>query len=312
MMPPCAAVAMIVYNRPRHAARVFEFVRACKPAALFVIADGPRLERRGDVKACEEARAATEHVDWPCEVQRDYAPTNMGCRRRIVSGLDRVFAAVESAIVVEDDCLPHPSFGRFATEMLDRHRDDRRVMAVCGTNRLGRWFPERHTYLWSRFGSVWGWASWRRAWALYDRDMVLWRDPWVRRTVRLLCGVEFRVKEPGYDAAYAGELDTWDYQWELTRIAHGGLSVVPAVNLVSNIGFDADATHTRQRRSAAAGLEAHEMEFPQRPPPTLLPDVEYDTRCLEVEGGPWVKRALPTSAKRALRKVLRATGLAHR
>lgn len=312
-MPPqtaCAPIAMIVYNRPRHARRVFEFVRACAPPALFVIADGPRTGRDGDAQACAEARAVTEEVDWPCQVERVYAPTNLGCRRRVVSGLDRVFEAVESAIVVEDDCLPHATFGRFATELLERYRDDRRVMAVCGSNALGRWFPERHSYLFSRFGSVWGWASWRRAWELYDHDMSLWRDPWVRRTVRALCGAEFRAKEAGYAAAYAGEIDTWDYQWELARIAQGGLSVVPAVNLVTNIGFDRDATHTRTLASARAGREVQAIDFPLRAPPSFLPDVEFETRCLVEEGGPWLKRALPASAKRVLRRALRRAGLA--
>jgi hypothetical protein len=303
--PDDTPIALIVFNRPALTARVFEFIRSARPATLFVIADGPRPDRPGEEQRCAETRRVTERIDWPCVVHRDYAPRNLGCRRRVTTGLDLVFSKVESAIVLEDDCLPDPSFVPFAARMLDRYADDRRVMAVCGTNILGSWEPHRYSYFFSRFGCVWGWATWRRAWELNDRDMVLWRDAWVRTTVQAICGPDFRVKEAGYDGAYAGEIDTWDYQWELTRIAHGGLSVVPSRNLISNIGFGADATHTRDPDSEFSSMPGHAMEFPLRSPPTFLPDVMFDAQCLRREGGPYLQRLLSAPATRRVRKLVR-------
>ena len=119
------------------------------------------------------ARAVTEEVDWPCEVERDYADANLGCKRRVSTGVSWVFEQAEEAILLEDDCLPHPSFFRYCEELLERYRDDDRVMHISGDNlRFGR--RGEASYFFSRYPHVWGWASWRRAWRHYDPDLREW------------------------------------------------------------------------------------------------------------------------------------------
>ncbi|MGC1799486.1 MAG: hypothetical protein WA701_03795, partial [Solirubrobacterales bacterium] len=183
-------VAMLIFNRPETTARVFERVREARPPKLLVVADGPRADRPGEAGRCREARAVVEAVDWPCELMTDYSEVNLGCGKRISSGLDWVFDSVEEAIVLEDDCLPHPSFFRFCEELLKRYRAEERVVHVSGDNfqsagraggAVGRllrlagrsWSP---SYYFSRYAHVWGWASWRRAWSDYDFEMTAWRD----------------------------------------------------------------------------------------------------------------------------------------
>ena len=165
-------VAMLIFNRPETTARVFERVREARPPKLLVVADGPRADRPGEAGRCREARAVVEAVDWPCELMTDYSEANLGCGERISSGLDWVFDSVEEAIVLEDDCLPHPSFFRFCEELLKRYRAEERVMHVSGDNfqsagraggAVGRllrlagrsWSP---SYYFSRYAHVWGWA----------------------------------------------------------------------------------------------------------------------------------------------------------
>ncbi len=111
-------VALVVYNRPERTARVFEAVRQARPSHLFVIADGPHPSRQGDTERCAAVRAIVEQVDWPCQVARDYADTNLGLKRRVEGGLSWLFGCVEEAIILEDDCLPHPCFFSFCQELL--------------------------------------------------------------------------------------------------------------------------------------------------------------------------------------------------
>jgi hypothetical protein len=167
-------VAFIIFNRPDTTARVFEAIRRAEPPQLLIVADGPRVDRPSDVERCAAARAVIERVDWDCEVLTNYAEANMGLADRVSSGLDWVFSLCDRAIVLEDDCLPDPSFFRFCDELLDRYRDDERVMAISGDNfQLGR-RRTRYSYYLSRYNHCWGWATWRRGWQHYDHRMQLW------------------------------------------------------------------------------------------------------------------------------------------
>ena len=167
------AVALILFRRPEQTARVFERIREARPENLFLIADGPRLGNAEDERECARARAVVEKVDWPCEVHRDFADQNLGLKRRIPSGLDGVFDEVEEAIILEDDCLPHPSFFPYCEELLARYRDDERIVHISGSQLLPE-PPSEWSYHFSRGPAVWGWATWRRAWRLFDVDLNDW------------------------------------------------------------------------------------------------------------------------------------------
>ena len=246
------AVAYFLYNRPELTKITFDRIRDQRPERLFLVADGPRPEVPGDRERCQQARLEVENIDWPCDVQRNYASENLGARRRISSGLDAVFAEVEKAIVLEDDCLPHPYFFRFCGELLDRYEDDERVFTISGDNfQFGR-ARGSASYYFSQYPNTWGWASWRRAWANYDVDIKMW--PSWRDSVewrRLLPRRERMYWEDILEQVRQGSIDTWDYQWLACSMYMGGLTAVPNANLVTNIGFGAEATHTKDPKDRA-------------------------------------------------------------
>jgi len=253
MEPP---VAFFVFNRPDTTQRVFEAIARAKPRRLLVVADGPRLDRAGEADACARARAVLEAVDWDCEVRTNYSDVNLGCRRRVSSGLDWIFSVAEQAVILEDDCVPHPDFFPFCAALLDRYRDDDRIMAISGSNfHKGRRWGDG-SYYFSRYVDVWGWATWRRAWQYYDvnlRVLPAFLEQWAMG--RLSSEPEIRHWLDVLRATYDGLIDTWDYQWLFAVWLQRGLVAVPNVNLVSNIGFGPRATHTKDGYCAYAALQ---------------------------------------------------------
>lgn len=273
-------VALFVFNRPETTARVFERIAAARPQRLLLIADGPRADRPDEREQCRAARAIVQDVRWPCDVKTHFSDENLGCKRRIASGLDWVFSNVSEAIVLEDDCLPDPTFFRFCEEMLARYRDDPRIHMVRGTNFVGDRAVDDASYYFSRFYNIWGWATWSRAWAGYDVAMTRW--PALRDTGWL----ERRLPDPAmsglvrqfFDETHAGRVDTWDYQWVLAGWLHDRLSIVPARNLVSNIGYGQGATHTHQRAHRLAELSTQPLAFPLRHPAAVTASAQADLR----------------------------------
>lgn len=269
-------VALLVFNRPDPTERVFNEIARARPAKLLVVADGPRTEAEREL--CDRTRAVAGRVNWDCEVLTNFSETNLGCKRRVASGITWVFEQAEEAIILEDDCLPDPSFFRFCEELLERYRDDERVMAVSGDNFQQGRGRTPFSYYFSRYVHIWGWASWRRAWRHYDVEMKDWPD--LRETAWLLdlMGNEHAARywRGVFDKAAAGEINTWDYQWLFTCWAQNGLSVVPEVNLVSNIGFGVNSTHTASADNNLANLPTGEMRFPLRHPSNMVRQFEAD------------------------------------
>jgi hypothetical protein len=277
-------VALIIFNRPETTARVFAEIARARPPKLLVIADGPRAERPGEAEKCLAARAIVGRVDWNCEVLTNYSDVNLGCKVRPASGLNWVFETVEEAIILEDDCLPHQSFFRFCEELLEEYRTDERVMAIGGANLLGEWRRGSQSYYFSRLGGSWGWATWRRAWKHFDAEIKLWPKALEARVLEDLFP---NPKHSGYwklalQKVYGGEIESaWDYQWLLACWLNSGWRVVPEVNLVSNIGFGADATHHQDAGNALANLPTREMAFPLRHPQFMTRDADLDDALSE-------------------------------
>ncbi len=238
-------VAFLIFNRPEVTARVFQAIAQAKPAKLLVVADGPRSA--AEAEKCERTRAVIRSVDWDCEVLTDFSEANLGCKRRVASGISWVFSQVEEAIILEDDCLPVLSFFRFCEELLQIYRDDERVMHIGGNNFLPEQFPIADSYYFSKYIFPWGWGTWRRAWASYDEAMKSW--PEFKRT-NLMRNIFDNPEErllwaQRFDMAFNGEIDTWDFQWFYHCWSQNGLGISPRVNMVSNLGFHAEATHTK-------------------------------------------------------------------
>lgn len=262
-------VAMFVFNRPELTARVFAEVRRAKPRQLLIVADGPR--NPAEAARCDAARRAVENVDWDCEVRRNFSDVNLGCRNRMSTGIDWVFSQMEEAILLEDDCLPDSTFFPFCTELLERYRCDSRVMMISGDNfQFGR-RRTRDSYYFSKIPHIWGWATWRRAWQHFDVSLREW--PILRDTDfldRLFEHPQFaQTYRRIFDQTAAGQIDTWDHQWAFAFWRQKGLSVLPEVNMVTNLGFGADATHTRNPASADAAIPAMSLQFPLRHPSSV-------------------------------------------
>jgi len=277
-------VGLIIFNRPHTTRKVFNVIRVAKPQKLFVVADGPRPNRPDDVLKCAETRAIIEEVDWDCQVITKFSDINLGCGLGPAKGISWIFEQVEEAIILEDDCLPSLSFFRFCQENLEKYRDDKRIMLISGTNVLGEWKSEIQSYHFSKYGGIWGWASWRRAWSYFDYEMKLWGEEEIRNRLRDTMGIKhFNRRKDVYWQTYFGEnVSWWDYQWGFARLIQSGLAIVPSKNLISNIGFGEDATHTRSDSAASefGYRPVFELEFPLSHNKFIMPDKDYDNNCL--------------------------------
>lgn len=271
-------VAFLIFNRPDVTARVFDSIRRARPAQLLVVADGPRPERPGEAEKCAATRAIIDRVDWDCDVRRCFSDVNLGCGPRVATGLDWVFAEADRAIILEDDCLPDPSFFRFCEEMLEKYQDDERVMNVLGSNFQALPVPKagRNSYRFSQFHVPWGWATWRRAWRHYDLGAAGWPEAegWLAGLFRDRRDVRFWART---FASVSGKErpHTWDYQWTFACWRQSGLSIVPDAHLVSNIGFGPEATHTTGY-TVGADAPTTAMEFPLRHPSAVVRDAALD------------------------------------
>ncbi|WP_026840427.1 hemolytic protein HlpA [Citrifermentans bremense] len=278
--PLATPVALLVFNRPEATVRVFAAIRKERPSRLLVVADGPRPGRAGEAELCAEVRRIVSEVDWPCRVQHEFSEVNLGCRRRVATGIDWIFEQVEEAIILEDDCLPHPTFFRFCQELLDRYRDDPRVGMISGDNFQFGPTTTGDSYYFSRYFHIWGWATWRDRWqGSYDVALGKWpevkEEPWFSGLLE--DAGEIREWRKNFDLVQSGRLDTWDYQWVFANWLKRRLCVLPSVNLVSNVGFDACATHTKVA-GALSNLRSQAMEFPLRHPREVLRNEDADAR----------------------------------
>jgi hypothetical protein len=271
-------VAFIIFKRPDTTKKVFEAIRQAKPPKLLVVADGPRSDRPGEAEKCAATRAIIDGIDWECEVLTNYSDVNLGCKLRISSGLDWVFSLVEEAIILEDDCLPHPNFFPFCEELLEIYRYDNRIAVISGQNvQFGRKRTD-YSYYFSRYNHCWGWASWRRAWQHYDYDMKLWplvkENRWLKDILQDEGAVKFWNEI--FQKAYEGKINTWDYQWTFSCWIQNYLSILSNVNLISNIGFGNGGTNTKISTSIFSEIPTKELSFPLKHPPFIIQDIDAD------------------------------------
>ena len=273
-------VALFIFNRPDEAKLVFQRIKEYQPPVLFIIADGPHDEKLGEAEKCEKAREIIKQVDWKCEVFTHLSEVNLGCKKRIFSGLELVFSLVEEAILLEDDCVPHPSFFPFCEQLLERYRHDSRIMSISGSNfQFGR-NQTGYSYQFSHFFHCWGWASWRRAWEHCDLNLDLW--PQVRND-EVLYNIfqDRRATEYWtriFEKQYRGENNSWAYSTIFSWIIQNGLHIHPNHNLTTNIGFSLSATNTKVAASDSiyANMDTSEIQFPLEHPPYVIRNVRAD------------------------------------
>ncbi|MGA2915472.1 MAG: glycosyltransferase family 2 protein [Sedimentisphaerales bacterium] len=278
-------VASVVFNRYDKAMQIFERIKQVKPSKFYIIADGPRPGHPTDAENCKKARSVFEKIDWDCQVFKNFAETNLGCGPRLFTGFSWVFQQEERAIILEDDCVPDLSFFPYCDELLEKYKEDERIMLISGSNINTVWQKGEYSYHFAKFGGIHGWASWRRAWQKVDLDITLWQD---LRTKQLLKGRlgawHFYFLSKIYDRLvnHSKNVHTWDYQFDFARFVNSGLAVVPSSNLVTNVGFGEDSTHTKDKNAKAANLKIVPLKFPLVHPPVVVEDSEYDKLVVSI------------------------------
>ncbi|OGU28258.1 MAG: hemolytic protein HlpA-like protein [Ignavibacteria bacterium GWA2_35_9] len=271
-------VAFLIFNRPETTIKVFEEIKKARPKKLFVVADGPRSNNQQDLEGCTAARKIIDTVDWDCEVLKNYSDINLGCKQRVSSGITWVFDNSEEAIFLEDDCLPHQSFFRYCQELLAYYRNDERIMMISGDNfQDGRKVTE-NSYYFSSYSHIWGWASWKRAWRKYDVEMKLW--PAIRKSKYLDYWLSNKKAvthwKEEFRRIYNHKINTWDFQFLFACWINQGFSILPEVNLVSNIGFGTGASHTDNKNNKASNIPVKEIHFPLKHPDFVMRNLEAD------------------------------------
>ena len=247
-------ILFLIFNRPDTTLRVFEQIRRVKPNRLYIAADGPRDVKETD--SCEQARDTIKAIDWDCEVKTLFRDKNLGCKEAVSSAITWFFEQEEEGIILEDDCLPGDDFFHFCDVLLEKYRFDTRIRHISGCNLQHGQIWGKSSYYFSNMTHVWGWASWKRVWNDYDKDLNGYQEADVYQQFLKI------FSEPLLADAWtqifidlkAGKIDTWDYQLTITNFFNNGLSIIPNVNLISNIGFGAGATHTTSVENINANI----------------------------------------------------------
>jgi hypothetical protein len=301
-------VLLIGFNRPDTTARVVDVLRALRPERLYVACDGARPDRPGEAERCAAVRALISPapeglIDWPCQLRTLFRDTNLGCRAGVSSALDWFFEQEEEGIVLEDDIVPDPSFFPYCQALLERFRHDSRIGAIAANNHQRLPPADGSSYRFSIYSHCWGWATWRRAWRCYDRELNGWPGFHAAGWLEQLGSPAFARLWGGWlEALAAGRIDTWDMIWQLSCWQQGFLTVIPAVELVENIGFGGDATHTLDERSPLGPRGS--LAFPLVHPAVIQPDRHRDADTFRR----LYRRGRRAELARKVRKALRLMG----
>lgn len=304
MFPLNTAVLFVVFNRPDTTSLVFEAIRKAKPKRLYVAADGPRPGNPTDDEKCALTRQIATNVDWDCELKTLFRDENLGCGLGPSGAYNWFFEHEEEGIILEDDCLPDPSFFIYCKEMLEKYRNDTRIMHVSGSNFQNGWQKDKnYSYYFSSYPYEWGWATWRRAWQLYDFEVKQYKALTGVRYFKGYFGSWFERK---YRLAKIGKsyknpnVNWWDYQWSFALFSNWGLSIVPNVNMIENIGLGIDATHTLSANDKLKQNKAVAIQLPLKHPSFVIRDHQSDSR--------YFKALLTSILKRKALSLIRAKG----
>jgi hypothetical protein len=239
-------ILFLVFNRPGVTSRVFEVIKKIKPKRLYIASDGARLGKSGEIEKVNLVRKIVTTVDWPCKTRTLFSKYNLGCKIAVSYGIKWFFENEEEGIILEDDCLPHLDFFLFCEKLLEKYRNDERILTITGDNFQNGTKHGSKSYYFSKYFHCWGWATWRRTWDCYDGEIKFWQKwkqsaDWINKFPEK---IERKYWSNLFDQIYLNKIDTWDFPFLACLWKKGGLNLIPNVNLVSNIGFGEDATHT--------------------------------------------------------------------
>lgn len=252
-------ILFLIFNRPDTTKQVFEKIRAIQPTQLFIAADGPRVDKLGESELCQQTREWVLHqIDWDCNVTTRFQEQNLGCGKHVSGAITWFFEQVEEGIILEDDCVPDMSFFPYCAELLERYRDNEQVY-VIGGNVFQNAIQVSTSYYFSAYAHIWGWASWRRAWKTYQFSLETVSDTFFESCIQSYFSKSYEIDywKSIFSIMKHSPIDTWDYQWLFTSWFNNGINIVPQKNLVTNIGFREDATHTFSHIDGISKLDTH-------------------------------------------------------
>ncbi|MES2378154.1 MAG: nucleotide-diphospho-sugar transferase [Bacteroidota bacterium] len=273
-MPLQTPVLFVVFNRLDTTSIVFDAIRKAQPKKLYIAADGPRPNNASDAEKCQLTRELVVNIDWDCELKTLFRDENLGCGLGPAGAYDWFFENEEEGIILEDDCLPDPTFFRFCEEMLEKYRYDTRIMHITGSNFQKGWQHDNNfSYYFSTFPHEWGWATWRRAWRLYDFGVKKYPELIEKDYFKDYFGsaLEKKYRLAKIHNSYNNpDANWWDYQWSFAIFSNNGLSIIPNVNLIENIGLGVDATHTLSSKDHFKHNIARPIQFPLQHPSFVM------------------------------------------
>jgi hypothetical protein len=277
-------ILFLIFNRPDTTKIVFDRIREIKPKYLYIAADGPRENRQGEELVCKATREyVLDSIDWDCEFKTLFRDKNLGCGSAVSSAITWFFENVEMGIILEDDILADLSFFHYCDVLLNKYRDDTRIMHISGLNIKTKWNIADGSYFFSKLGTIWGWATWRRAWVHYDFNISIWQYPEMQAKILSLFPEKVRKdRKKLYDDLFSNKIDTWDYQWTFSRIIQSGLSIIPKTNLIKNIGCGYTGTHT-QKKHPWSDLEVIPLPLILKHTQFIIHDVDYDLYHLGIK-----------------------------
>jgi hypothetical protein len=282
-------VLFLVFNRPDETEKVFEVIRSIAPKRLYIAADGPRYDRKGEPELCKRVREIVTDIDWECEVKTLFREKNLGCKYAVSEAINWFFLQEERGVILEDDCIPDLTFFPYCEQLLEKYKDDEQIISISGTN-LGYEFRSQYSYGFSRFMNMWGWATWRRSAKLIDYDMKVWKKMafksfFLQRKLQKnffafdYNWVKFWLYH--FNETAFGKIDTWDYQWIFTQLYYNKVSIFPAKNLIKNIGFSNLATHTFHLDHPVSELSLKEIIFPLTNPLSKKINILYENKFIK-------------------------------
>jgi hypothetical protein len=310
-------ILFLIFNRPDNTSLVFEEISKIKPRYLFVAADGPRVDKLGEFELCYKTRSIINNIDWDCEIKTLYRDVNLGCGKAVSEAITWFFDHVEQGIILEDDCLPDLSFFSYCENLLNYYKDEKSILHIGGNNsQLGRKTNE-YSYYFSMYPHIWGWATWRRAWKLFKFNL---KDEDIENNINLITKhYKLSVEEGQYwknhlNLVKNGKIDTWDIQWTYSCWLNKGMTIVPNTNLISNIGFHSEATHTTSSESILANLplgKINEIKHPVK----LVIDKKADRytfrkynlaeQALNTRIRNWISKMTPLFLKTGIKKIIK-------
>lgn len=272
------AVLLISFRRADLTKKMLENIEMSNPSKVYVSCDGPRLNKDGEVERVNEVRAVIDSFEKRLQLVKRYSSENLGCARNMSESITWFFEHEEEGIILEDDCYPDQSFYRYCSELLDFYRDDKRVMQISGYNYYEKApMPHDDSYFFSYIGWQWGWATWRRAWRMFDVKIKDWHEFKARGLADAPPFFPLRTNRLDELSSKGNKIDSWAYPWQGCMAMNNGLSVVPVKSLVVNIGNNYGCTHGIELGKATKiGPDATEMKFPLRHPKFVVAEVEYD------------------------------------